>query len=104
MTATSLTNKHFYGGTPASEPGIFNEVFGAIRGDLGGGYWLVSFYSWRTQEPCPGDQVTHLSVMMAGEWEFFETRNELLRHIDKVHSHNDAGGDTDDKVVPLTRH
>jgi hypothetical protein len=103
MTATTLVGKFFYGGTPASEPNVFNEVFGVVRGDLGNGYWLVSYFSWRTQEPCPGDQVVHLNLVVIGEWEFFESKAELMRHIDNVHSH-DQDDSGDGNVVPLTRH
>jgi hypothetical protein len=104
-TAITLTGRWFYGGTPcADEPGAFHEVHGQVLADLGNSYLLVRLISWRTHEPAPGDQVVHLNVVCVGQWEFFDSREQLTRYIDQV-VHGDQDDDAGDgKVVPLTRH
>ncbi|SRR6266496_4277392 len=95
---TTLVGKFFHGLIPSN--GNTVGVFGHVQGDLGGGYLLIKYYSWRTRELGPGTAVAHLNLAAAGEWVFFDSESELFRDIDEM----DADGAKDaagPNIVPL---
>jgi hypothetical protein len=93
MTTTAknpLVGKHFH-------ILVDREIakMGIVRGDLGGGNFLLQYFSWMDGSPNI-QQIVKLDAMMTEDWQFYDTAADMNawgHHYSKTEMHRQAQRD-----------